>query len=116
VGRIDPHLQKALGLVEVRLEGELPPGARPDLSVDGTIEIERLEDVLHVDRPAYGSSHSTVSLFQVVEDGEEAVRATVRLGRSSVNRIEVLEGLEEGDTIILSDMSRHDDADRVRIR
>lgn len=116
VRRVDPNVQNASVLVEVSLEDGLPPGARPDLSVDGTIEIERLEDVLHVDRPAYGSSHSTVSLFRVVDGGGEAVRATVRLGRSSVNRIEVLEGLEEGDEIILSDMSRYDDTDRVRIR
>lgn len=116
VRRVDPNVQNASVLVEVSLEGDLPSGARPDLSVDGTIEIERLEDVLHVDRPAYGQSHATVSLFKLVRDGEEAVRVTARLGRSSVNRIEVVEGLEEGDTIILSDMSRHDDTDRVRIR
>lgn len=116
VQRVDPNVQNGSVLVEVRLEGDLPPGARPDLSVDGTIEIERLRDVLHVDRPAYGQSHSSVSLFRVVRGGDEAVRVTVRLGRSSVNRIEVVEGLEEGDTIILTDMSRWDDADRVRIK
>lgn len=116
VRRVDPNVQNGSVLVEVSLEGEPPPGARPDLSVDGTIEIERLDDVLHVDRPAYGSSHATVSLFRVVNDGSDAVRTTVRLGRSSVNRIEVVEGLEEGDVIVLSDMSRYDDADRVRIR
>lgn len=116
VRRIDPNVQNASVLVDVSLDEGLPPGARPDLSVDGTIEIERLADVLHVDRPAYGSSHSTVSLFRLVARDDEAVRTTVRLGRSSVNRIEVLEGLEAGDEIILSDMSRYDDADRVRIR
>lgn len=116
VRRVDPNVQNASVLVEVRLEEELPPGARPDLSVDGTIEIERLSDVLHVDRPAYGQANSSVSLFKVVEDEREAVRVSVRLGRSSVNRIEVVEGLQEGDTIILTDMSRWDDVDRVRIR
>lgn len=115
VRRVDPNVQNASVLVEVNLEEELPPGARPDLSVDGTIEIERLEDVLYVDRPVYGQSHSTVSLFKVTPGESEAVRVTVRLGRSSVNQIEVLDGLEEGDTIILSDMSQWDDADRVRI-
>lgn len=116
VQRVDPNVQNGSVLVEVGLRGEMPPGARPDLSVDGTIQIERLRDVLHVDRPAYGQSHSSVSLFQVMKNGDEAVRTTVELGRSSVNRIEVLDGLEEGDTIILTDMSRWDDTDRVRIR
>lgn len=116
VQRVDPNVQNGSVLVEVGLRGEMPPGARPDLSVDGTIEIERLRDVLHVDRPAYGQSHSTVSLFRVGKGGGEAVRTTVELGRSSVNRIEVVEGLHEGDTIILTDMSRWDDTDRVRIK
>lgn len=115
VRRLDPNVQNGSVLVEVSLEDELPPGARPDLSVDGTVVIERLQDVLHVERPAYGQSNSTVSLFRV-EDGDEAVRTTVRLGRSSVNRIEVVDGLREGDRIVLTDMSRWDDVDRVRIR
>lgn len=116
VRRVDPNVQNGSVLVEVRLTGELTPGARPDLSVDGTIELERLEDVLYVDRPAYGQANSSVSLFKVVGDGGEAVRVTVQLGRSSVNEIEVVEGLQEGDRIILSDLSRVADADRIRIR
>jgi multidrug efflux pump subunit AcrA (membrane-fusion protein) len=116
VRRVDPNVQGGSVLVEVTLEGDLPPGARPDLSVDGTIELERLNDVLHVGRPAYGQSNSTVSLFRVTEDGNAAERVTVQLGRSSVNQIEVVEGLREGDVIVLSDMSRYDDVDRVRIR
>jgi multidrug efflux pump subunit AcrA (membrane-fusion protein) len=116
VRRVDPNVQGGSVLVEVTLEGDLPPGARPDLSVDGTIELERLNDVLHVGRPAYGQSHSTVSLFRVTEDGKAAERVTVQLGRSSVNQIEIVEGLREGDVIVLSDMSRYDDVDRVRIR
>lgn len=116
VRRVDPNVQNGSVLVEVRITEELPPGARPDLSVDGTIELERLEDVLYVDRPAYAQTNGTVSVFRLTENGNEAVRITVRLGRSSVNEIEVLEGLEEGDVIILSDLSRIQDADRIRIR
>ncbi|MDX1577484.1 MAG: HlyD family efflux transporter periplasmic adaptor subunit, partial [Gemmatimonadota bacterium] len=116
VRRVDPNVQNGSVLVEVRLTEALPPGARPDLTVDGTIELERLQDVLYVDRPTYGQANSSVSLFKVSEDGDEAVRVTVRLGRSSVSQIEVLEGLREGDTIILSDLSRVQDADRVRLR
>jgi hypothetical protein len=113
---VDPNVQNGAVLVEVVLEGELPQGARPDLSVDGTIEIERLADVLHVGRPAYGQSHSTVGLFKLADGGDEAVRVPVRLGASSVNEIEILEGLEEGDEVILSDMSRWDDTERVRLK
>ena len=116
VRRVDPNVQGGSVLVEVTLEGDLPAGARPDLSIDGTIELERLNDVLHVGRPAYGQSHSTVSLFRVVDGESAAERVTVQLGRSSVNQIEVVEGLREGDVIVLSDMSRYDDVDRVRIR
>jgi multidrug efflux pump subunit AcrA (membrane-fusion protein) len=116
VRRVDPNVQGGSVLVEVTLEGDLPAGARPDLNIDGTVELERLNDVLHVGRPAYGQSHSTVSLFRVVDDGDAAERVTVQLGRSSVNQIEVVEGLREGDIIVLSDMSRYDDVDRVRIR
>lgn len=116
VRRIDPNVQGGSVLVEVTLEGDLPAGARPDLNIDGTVELERLSDVLHVGRPAYGQSHSTVSLFRVVDGGGAAERVTVQLGRSSVNQIEIVEGLREGDVIILSDMSRYDDVDRVRIR
>jgi multidrug resistance efflux pump len=114
--RIDPAVQNGTVTVDVRLEGELPKEARPDLSVDGTIEIERLVDVLYVGRPAYGQANSTVGLFKVVEGGSEAVRVNVRLGRSSVNTIEIVDGLRVGDAVILSDMSAWDAHDRVRLR
>lgn len=116
VVRIDPAVQNGTVTVDVALEGELPRGARPDLSVDGTIEIERLEDVLHVGRPAYGQAESTVGLFRLEPNGTTARRVNVRLGRSSVNTIEVVNGLQEGDIIILSDMSQWDQHDRVRLR
>jgi len=116
VKRVDPNVQNGSVLVEVALEGELPRGARPDLNVDGTIEIERLDDVLHVGRPAYGQSNSTVGLFMLVDGGSAAVRVPVRLGASSVNEIEILEGLKQGDEVILSDMSRWDDTERVRLK
>ncbi|MEN8143506.1 MAG: HlyD family efflux transporter periplasmic adaptor subunit [Gemmatimonadota bacterium] len=114
VRRVDPNVQNGSVLVEVTLEGELPAGARPDLSVDGIVELERLDDVLYVGRPAFGQSNSTVTVFLV--DGSGAERTAVSLGRSSVNHIEILDGLVEGDEIILSDMSRYDDSDRVRLR
>lgn len=114
VRRVDPNVQNGSVLIEVTLDGELPAGARPDLSVDGTVELERLDDVLFVGRPAFGQSNSTVTVFLV--DGSGAERTTVSLGRSSVNYIEILDGLGEGDEIILSDMSRYDDSDRVRLR
>ncbi len=114
--RIDPSVINGAVVVEVALEGELPRGARPDLSVDGTIEVERLDDVLYVGRPAYGQSESTVGLFRLTENGTHAVRVPVRLGRASVNTIEVVDGLQEGDVVILSDMSSWDQHDRVRIK
>lgn len=116
VMRIDPAVENGAVNVDVMLEGELPRGARPDLSVDGTIEVERLDDVLHVGRPAYGQAESTVGLFRLMPGGDEAVRVPVRLGRSSVNTIEIVEGLEEGDVVILSDLSAYDDSDRIRLR
>jgi HlyD family secretion protein len=116
VTRIDPAVQDGTVTVDVALEGELPPGARPDLNVDGTIEIEHLEQVLHVGRPAVGQSHQTVGLFRLSPDGQSASRVPVKLGRSSVSTIEVLEGLEEGDKVVLSDSSSWDDNDRIRIR
>jgi HlyD family secretion protein len=117
VTRIDPSASQGTVTVDVELlVDELPPGARPQLSVDGTVEITRLPDVLYVGKPAYGQSNSQVGLFKVVEDGEYAVRTTVQLGLGSVNLIEVIQGLEEGDEVILSDMSRWDSVDRVRLR
>jgi len=116
VTRVDPAAENGTVGVDVALEGQLPRGARPDLSVDGTIEIERLRNVLYVGRPAYGQPESTVGLFRVTPDGGRALRAPVRLGRASVNTVEVLAGLRKGDVVILSDMSQWDAADRVRIR
>lgn len=116
VSRIDPAVQDGTVAVDVALDSELPPGARPDLSVDGTIEIERLDDVLYVGRPAYGQAHSSIGMFRLTPDGDHAERATVRLGRSSVNTIEIVDGLSVGDVVILSDMSQWDQYDRVRIK
>jgi HlyD family secretion protein len=114
--RIDPSAQQGTVTVDVALEGELPRGARPDLSVDGTIEIERLDNVLYVGRPAFGQEQSTVGLFKVDNVTGEATRAQVQLGRSSVNTIEVLGGLAEGQQVVLSDMSAWDQFDRIRLR
>ncbi len=113
--RIDPSAQNGTVTVDVGLQGELPRGARPDLSVDGTIELERLENVLFVGRPAFGQEQSTVGLFKLNADGE-ASRVQVGLGRSSVNTIEVLQGLREGDQVVLSDMSAWDQFERIRLR
>jgi HlyD family secretion protein len=115
VSRIDPAVQQGTVTVDVTLEGELPKGARPDLSIDGTIELERLVDVLYVERPAYGQADSTIGLFKLAEDGNLANMVQVRLGRTSVNEVEILGGLEEGDRVILSDSSQWDDADRIRL-
>ena len=116
VARIDPSVQNGTVTVDVTLEGELPRGARPDLTVDGTIELERLVDVLYVGRPAFGQEESTIGLFRVANEDGDADRVAVRLGRSSVNTIEILEGLNEGDQVVLSDMSAWDAFDRVRLR
>jgi HlyD family secretion protein len=115
VVRIDPASQNGTVTVDVSLEGPLPKGARPDLSVDGTIELEHLDDVLYVERPAFGQEKTTVSLFKVVDERKGAVRVKVKLGRSSVNFIEVLEGLKVGDQVVLSDMSAWDAYDRIRL-
>jgi len=115
VTRIDPAAVNGTVLVDVKLEGELPPGARPDLSVDGTIDIERLSDVVYVGRPTVGQPHSTVTMFRYDPDGKTATRVTVKLGRASVNFIEVVDGLKVGDKVILSDMSAMDSHDRIRL-
>lgn len=115
VTRIDPAVQNGTVTVDVALEGPLPKGARPDLSVEGTIELELLQNVIHVGRPVHGQSDSTLGLFKLVKGGREAIRVPVKLGRSSVNTVEILQGLEPGDTIILSDMSQWDAHDRVRL-
>lgn len=116
VVRIDPAAQNGTVTVDVELAGELPRGARPDLSVDGTIELERLENVLYVGRPAFGQENSAVGLFLVDQASGEAARTQVQLGRSSVNTIEVKGGVKEGDQLVLSDMSAWDAFDRVRLR
>ena len=116
VSRIDPAVQNGTVTVDVQLEGALPQGARPDLSVDGTIDLDRLTDVLSVGRPAVGNENSVLSLFKVSPDGKSAQRVSVRVGRASVNSIQVLDGLAAGDTVILSDMSRWDANDHVRLQ
>jgi len=115
VTRIDPSVVNGTRTVDVTLDGPLPPGAVPQLSVDGTIDLERLTDVLYVGRPALGNENSTLSLFKVDADGKGATRVPVKVGRASVNSIQVIEGLKEGDTVILSDMSREDNVDRIRL-
>ena len=114
VSRIDPAATNGTVGVDITLEGELPPGARPDLSVDGTVRLEKLDNVVFVGRPAFGQEEGTVSLFKLMPNGE-AVRTTIKLGKSSVNTIEIKEGLQPGDQVILSDMSSYDQFDRVRI-
>ena len=114
--RIDPHVANGTRTVDVKLDGSLPQGAVPDLSVEGTIEIERLADVLYVGRPVHGDPNSTVGLFKVVNGGSEAVRVPVEIGSESVNTIEIRKGLSVGDTIILSDMSASDNYDRVELK
>ena len=116
VTRIDPAVQNGTVTVDVSLDGTLPQGARPDLSVDGTVDLDRMGDVLYVGRPAFGNENATVSLFRVAPDGKTATRVPVKVGRASVNNIQVLAGLNAGDTVILSDMSRWDAVDRVRLQ
>lgn len=116
VARIDPSVQNGTRTVDVTLTGDLPKGAVPDLSVDGTIELERLMDVLYMGRPAFGQEQSVVGLFKIGADSVTAERTQVKLGRSSVNTVEVLSGLKVGDQVILSDMSAYDAYDRIRLK
>ncbi|HJZ83875.1 MAG TPA: HlyD family efflux transporter periplasmic adaptor subunit [Polyangia bacterium] len=116
VSRIDPAVQAGTVKIDVTLEGALPQGARPDLTIEGTVELERLENVLFVGRPAFGQAQSTVGLFKLEDGGDGAVRVNVKLGKSSVKTVEILSGLAEGDQVILSDMSQWDSADRIRLR
>jgi RND family efflux transporter MFP subunit len=116
VSRIDPAVQSGTVTIDVTLPEELPRSARPDLNVDGTVVIERLDDVIYVGRPAFGQANSRVGIFKLVEEGNYAERVNVQLGRSSVNEIEVVEGLQPGEVVILSDMSQWDGYDRVRLR
>jgi HlyD family secretion protein len=116
VSRVDPSVINGTVTVDVTIDDPLPPGARPDLSVDGTITLENLKNVLYVGRPVHGQSDSTIGLFKLTEDGSEATRVNVKLGRSSVNTIEIVEGLKVGDKVILSDMSAWDNFDRIRLK
>jgi HlyD family secretion protein len=116
VSRIDPAAREGTFTVDAELTGPLPQSARPDLSVDGTIELERLENVLYVGRPAFGERQQTVGMFRLSPDGQEATRTQVALGRSSVSTIEVLSGLQEGDRVIISDTSAMDNYTVIRVR
>jgi len=116
VQRIDPAAREGSFIVDVQLTGAIPPSARPDLSVDGTIELERLNNVLYMGRPAFGQGQQTVGLFRLSPDGQEAVRVSVALGRNSVSTIEIVNGLREGDQVILSDTSALDSYNRIRVR
>ncbi len=115
VVRVDPAVEQGTVRVDIALDGELPRGARPDLSVDGTIELERLDNVVYVGRPAFGQENNTVGIFKLVAGTSEAVRTPVKLGRSSVNTIEIISGLEPGDQVILSDTSAMDAHERIRL-
>jgi multidrug efflux pump subunit AcrA (membrane-fusion protein) len=115
VSRVDPAAVNGNVTVDIRLEGTLPPGARPDLSVDGTVEIERLADVVSMQRPVFAQPNSTISLFRLSQDEKEATRVQVRIGRVSVQAVEILDGLKPGDKVILSDMTAWDGYDRLRM-
>jgi HlyD family secretion protein len=116
VVRIDPAAQEGTVTVDIALDGRLPDGARPDINVEATITLERLSDVLFTGRPAYGQANNTVGMFKLVEGGRYAVRVPVKLGRTSVNAIEIVQGLAAGDSVILSDMTRYDNVERVRLK
>ena len=116
VSRIDPAAREGTFEIDASLNGPLPPSARPDLSVDGTIELERLPNVLKVGRPAFGQANQTIGMFVLTPDGTEAIRTSVKLGRNSVSTIEILDGLKEGDRVIISDTTALDSYDRIRIR
>jgi multidrug efflux pump subunit AcrA (membrane-fusion protein) len=116
VVRIDPAVRNGTVTIDVALGSDLPGSARPDLSVDGNVIIERLDDVIYMGRPTFGQAGQQVTIFKVVEDGQYAERVTVRLGASSVNEIQVVEGLQPGDIVILSDMSQWDGFDRLRLK
>lgn len=115
VMRLDPAVQNGTVTVDVQLTGELPHGARPDLSVDGTIDLEKLDNVLYMGRPAFGRENSAITVFKLDADGKGATRIPVKVGRASANSIQILEGLKEGDAVILSDMSHWDNTDRIRL-
>jgi HlyD family secretion protein len=116
VSRIDPAAREGTFTVDVTFTEALPSSARPDLSVDGTIELERLRNVLYVDRPAFGQANQTVGIFKLAPDGQQASRATVKLGRTSVSTVEIVEGLREGDQVIISDTTTMDSYKEIRVR
>jgi len=116
VSRIDPAAREGTFTVDITFTEALPGSARPDLSVDGTIELERLRNVLYVDRPAFGQAQQTVGMFKLTPDGQEAARTQVKLGRTSVSTVEILDGLREGDQVIISDTSSMDNYNRIRLR
>src|SRR5947209_8796714 len=116
VTRVDPAVEQGTVKVDAQIDGELPKGARPDLTVDGTIELERLEDVIYVGRPAFGQENNTVGIFKIVNGSSDAVRTPVKLGRSSVNSIEIVSGLQPGDQVILSDTSAWDAHERISLK
>src|SRR5204862_7086466 len=116
VSRIEPSVVNGTATVDVTITDPLPNGARPDLSVDGTVEISNIEDVPYVGRPVHGQENSTIGIFKIIDDGSEAVRVNVKLGRRSVNTVELLDGLKVGDKVILSDMSAWDNFDRIRLK
>jgi HlyD family secretion protein len=113
--RVAPSAQDGTVIVDVALEGPLPRGARPNLSIDGTIEIEKLDNVLYVSRPTFGQANSKVEMFKVIDDGSAAVRVPVQLGRTSVSTVEIINGLEVGDEVVLSDTSQYDGFDKIRL-
>jgi HlyD family secretion protein len=115
VTRVDPAVEQGTVTVDVAFDEPLPKGARPDLSVDGTIELERLDNVVYVGRPAFGQENNTVGMFKLINDSGEAARTPVKLGKSSVNTIEILSGLQPGDQVILSDTSAWDGHERIRL-
>ena len=115
VSRMDPAAQQGTFTVDVALDGALPPGAAPDLTVDGTVELERLDDVIYISRPAFGQAQSTIKMFKLGDDGQTAARVQVKLGRSSVSAVEILEGLQPGDRVIISDTSAMDAFDHIRL-
>jgi len=116
VSRVDPAVQNGTVVVDLAFDAPLPKGARPDLSVDGTIQIDRIESTLYVGRPAQGGSESEARLFRLDPDGRGATRVPVQLGRGSASTIEIRSGLKEGDRVILSEMTQWDSSDRVRLR
>lgn len=115
VVRVDPAVEQGTVTVDVAFDGALPKGARPDLSVDGTIELERLDNVVYVGRPAFGQENNSVGMFKLINGSSEAIRTSVKLGKSSVNTIEILNGLQPGDQVILSDTSAWDAHERIRL-